>query len=82
LYDTIERGSSIPAGNCPDFFPWIPVNFLCFPAATGRKSSEKSENFPVGILLPQNHWNHPEPAVSGPGCSTWVDNQVVKYGKM
>jgi hypothetical protein len=32
---------------------------------------KKSENFPAGILLPQNHRNFPEPAVSGPGCSTW-----------
>jgi hypothetical protein len=24
-----------------DFFQWIPVNFPCFPAGTGRKSSEK-----------------------------------------
>jgi hypothetical protein len=43
--------------------------FLCFPAGTGQKSSEK---FPAGILLPQNHRNYPEPAVSGSGCSTWV----------
>ncbi len=34
-------GSSIPTGNLLDFFRWIPVNFLCFPAGTGRKSSEK-----------------------------------------
>jgi actin-related protein len=33
--------SSIPIGICPDFFRWIPVNFLCFPAGTGRKSSKK-----------------------------------------
>jgi hypothetical protein len=39
------------------------------PAGNHRK---KSENFPSGILLPENHWNYPEPAVSGPGCSTWV----------
>ncbi len=32
------------------------------------KHGEKSENFPAGILLPQNH---PEPAVSGPDCSSW-----------
>ncbi len=33
---------------------------------------KKCENFPAGILLPQNHRNYPEPAVSGSGCSTWV----------
>jgi hypothetical protein len=42
---------------------------LCFPTGTGQKSSEK---FPSGILLPQNHRNYPEPAVSGLVCSTWV----------
>ncbi len=36
-----RSGSSIPTGNLLDFFRWIPVNFLCFPAGTGRKSSEK-----------------------------------------
>jgi hypothetical protein len=35
---SLEHGRSIPTGNCPDFFSWIPVNFLCFPAVTGRKS--------------------------------------------
>jgi hypothetical protein len=34
-------GSSVPTGNLLDFFRWIPVNFLCFPAGTGQKSSEK-----------------------------------------
>jgi hypothetical protein len=34
-------GSSIPTGNLLDFFRWIPVNFLCFSAGTGRKSLEK-----------------------------------------
>ncbi len=57
--------------NWPDFFRWIPVNFLCFPTGTGPKSSEKSEKFPAGILLPQNHWNYPEPPLSGQVCSTW-----------
>ncbi len=42
---SLEHGSSIPTGNCPDFFRWIPVNFLCFPAGTGRKSSEKIRKF-------------------------------------
>jgi hypothetical protein len=36
------------------------------------KHWKKSDKFPVGILLPQNHWNYREPAVSGPDCSTWV----------
>ncbi len=39
------------------------------PAGNRQK---KSENFPSGILFPQNHRNYPEPTVSGPGCSTWV----------
>ncbi len=39
------------------------------PALNHRK---KSEQFPAVILLLQNHRNYPEPAVSGPGCSTWV----------
>ncbi len=33
---------------------------------------KKFENFPSGILLPQNYRTQPEPGVSGPGCSTWV----------
>jgi hypothetical protein len=41
---SLEHGSSIPAGHCPDFFRWIPVNFLCFPKGTRRKSSEKILN--------------------------------------
>jgi hypothetical protein len=28
-------------GNCPHFFRWIPVNFLCFPVEAGRRSSVK-----------------------------------------
>ncbi len=38
----------------------------------GGKHWKKSEKFPAGILFPQNHRNSPEPAVSGPDCSTWV----------
>jgi hypothetical protein len=38
---SLEHGSSIPAGNCPDFFRWIPGNLLCSSAGTGLKSSEK-----------------------------------------
>jgi hypothetical protein len=37
---SLEHGSSIPAGYCPDFFRWIPDNFLCFPAGTGRFRAE------------------------------------------
>jgi len=60
------------------FFRWIPANFLCFPAGTGRKKSEK---FSAGILLPQNHQNYPEPPVSGPYSSTWevIDKTFVFY---
>jgi hypothetical protein len=32
-------------GYCLDFFRWISINFLCFPAVTGRKSSEKIRKF-------------------------------------
>jgi hypothetical protein len=39
------------------------------PVGNHRK---KFENFPAVILLPQNHRNYLEPAVSGPGSSTWV----------
>jgi hypothetical protein len=41
-------GSSIPTGNFSDFLQWIPVNFPCFPAGTGRKSSEKIRKFSGG----------------------------------
>jgi hypothetical protein len=42
-----------------------------FRQETAGNHRKKSENVPAGILLPQNHRNYPEPAVSGPGCSTW-----------
>ncbi len=42
---SLEYGSSIPIGNCQDFSRWIPVNFLCFPAGTDWKSSEKIRKF-------------------------------------
>ena len=32
---------------------------------------KKFEKFSSGILLPRNHRNYVEPAVSGSGCSTW-----------
>jgi hypothetical protein len=42
---SLGHGSSIPAGNCPDFFRRIPANFLCFPAGIGRKALEKIRKF-------------------------------------
>jgi hypothetical protein len=45
------------------------------PAGNHRK---KSENFPAGILLPQNHRNYPEPVVSGPDCSTWISHTIIE----
>ncbi len=65
---SLEHGSSIPSWNCPDFFRWIPASFVCFPAGTGRKPSKK---FRPEYCF-QNQWNYLEPAVSEPGCSTWV----------
>ncbi len=68
---SLELGSSIPTGNGPDFSGgYLPTScaFRYEPAGNYRK---KSENFLAGILLPQNHRNYPESAVSGPGCSTW-----------
>ncbi len=41
-------GSSIPTRNLLDFFRWILVNFLCFPAGTGRKSSKKIQKISGG----------------------------------
>jgi hypothetical protein len=38
---SLEHGSSIPSGKFSDLFRWIPANFLCFPAGTGRKALEK-----------------------------------------
>jgi hypothetical protein len=38
---SLKHGNSIPTGYCPDFFRWIPVNFLLFLAGTGWKLSEK-----------------------------------------
>ncbi len=43
-----------------------------FQQEAGGKHWKKSEKFPAGILLPQNHRNYPKPAVSGPDCTTWV----------
>jgi hypothetical protein len=42
---------------------------------------KKSDKFLAGILLPQNYRNYPQPAFSGPDCSTWVkeDSKVNEY---
>jgi hypothetical protein len=37
--------------NYSDFFWWIPTNFLCFPARTGRKSFEKIRKISVRITV-------------------------------
>jgi len=60
---------------------WIfPGGFLstscAFRQEPARNHREKSEKFLAGILLPQNHRNYPEPAVSGPGCSTWGSHEL------
>ncbi len=39
---SLKHGSSIPAGDCPDFFRWIPANFLCFPTGIGWKALKKN----------------------------------------
>ncbi|CAF3415963.1 unnamed protein product [Rotaria socialis] len=65
---SLEHGSSIPVKNTAGLFRRIPAKFRCFPAGTDRKSPE---NFPIGILLPQDQRNYSEPAVSRPDCSTW-----------
>ncbi len=49
------------------------VNSCAFRQEPAGNHQKKSENFPAGILLPQNHRNYPEPVISGPACSTWVD---------
>jgi hypothetical protein len=75
-----EHGSSIPTGNCPDFPQQIPANFLCFPVGNGRKWFEKSENFPPGILLPQNYRKTRELAgLFDLGCSVCA-TQVIEGG--
>jgi hypothetical protein len=46
-------------------------NSCAFRQEPAGNHQKKSENFPAGILLPQNHRNYLEPVVSGPACSTW-----------
>ncbi len=43
-------------------------------AGTWKQYSSRtlSAFFSAGILLPRNHRNYPESAVSGPDCSTWL----------
>ncbi len=53
-------------------FGFFLVDSCAFRQELGGKDWKKSEKFPAGILLPQNHRNYPEPAVSEPDCSTWV----------
>jgi hypothetical protein len=45
-------------------------NSCAFRQEPARNHWKESEKFPAGILLPQNHQNFSEPAVSGPDCST------------
>jgi hypothetical protein len=54
---SLEHGSSILTGNFLDFFRWNSVNFLSFPAGTGRntastKSPELTEtgSFRTGLF--------------------------------
>ncbi len=69
---SLEHGSSIPTGNCPDFSGGFLSTFCAFRQEPARNHRKKFENFPAGILLTQNHRNYSEPAVSGQGSSTWV----------
>jgi hypothetical protein len=60
----------------PEIFRIFPGRFLSTSCAFRQEPVgnhwKKSEKFPAGILLLQNHWNNPEPAVSWPDCSTWA----------
>jgi hypothetical protein len=49
---------------------FFPVDSCAFRQELAGNHRKKSEKFPAGILLPQNHRNYPEPAVSGPDWST------------
>jgi hypothetical protein len=53
--------------------------FCAFRQEPGEKHRKKSENFPAGILLPQNHRNYREPAVFEPDCSTWEQSKLDVY---
>ncbi len=56
------------------FGGFLPTSFA-FRQEPGGKYWKKSDKFPAGILLPQNHRNRPEPVVSGPDCSNWIGDQ-------
>ena len=55
----------------PDFSGGFLPTSCTFRQELAGYHRKKSENFPSGILLPQNHRNHLEPDVSRPDCSTW-----------
>jgi hypothetical protein len=69
---SLKHGSSLPSGKFSDFTGGFLLTSCAFRQEPGGKQWKKSEKFPAGILLPQNYRNYPEPAVSGPDCSTWV----------
>jgi hypothetical protein len=51
-----------------DIFLSISYAFQQEPVGNHRK---KSENFRLEYCFQKNHWDHPEPVVSGPDCWTW-----------
>ena len=61
------------------FFPEISNDFLDFPVGNsrnlGRIQRKKSENFPVGQLLPCSIDFRCLPTGSDPYCSTWVSDK-------
>jgi hypothetical protein len=60
---------------------FFPVDSSQLPVLSGRKRSEiigkNPKKFPAGTLLPRNHGNYPESAVSGPGCSIWLYTNII-----
>jgi hypothetical protein len=58
--------------NLPGFSGGFLPTSRSFQQEPAENHWKKSEDIPPGILLPQNHRNYLEPAVSGPVCSTWV----------
>jgi hypothetical protein len=72
---------SVEAVFQPEIFRIFSGGFLltscAFRQEPGGKHWKKSEKFPAGILLPQNHRNYPEPVVSKPECLTWVTAAVL-----
>jgi hypothetical protein len=51
-----------------ELFGFFPVESCTSRQKPGGKHWKKSEKFPAGIMLPQNHW---EPNFFEPDCSTW-----------